>query len=302
MLCTLVFVSCIHKPSDSQKEDEEVPTKELSDSDQIRKIVEDWNRSLNEQNRKLSNSVFAPEVAFYTAKLSPEECTDLRLELVRKDPMWSQTIIDPIKVSDNGNGIMIASFTKEVTTRKGVQSYPAYLEFKRFGGKWKIIKESDEITDKNVSMRKVPKDAIRGDFDGDGQIDHVWISAKYDEYDFATTPLTLKSDNPKLEGLKWRSGFKGVILVNLGDLNNSHRDFLGAIPHGDSVWVSFETYGFKDLHWKKVIPSFTAWLGDDVLERVQPSSRKGYVWIRENDMNDADDMWTSKDREVKLNW
>lgn len=298
-------VSCNNQKSADEDSDsaEVVEENVKSDADEIRQVVERWNTSLNNRDEDESRKVYADEVFFYTRDVSGAEATKLRIDLASKDPSWHQSIVTKIKVSDMGDGQFEASFTKESNSDKGTHSYPAYLYLEKIGGKWKITRESDKVTDKNVAKRKagVPKDAIRGDFDGDGSIDYLWIEGRYDSDGYATGPLKLRSDNPKLEGLKWNSS-RGVLLFNLGDLNNSNRDFLGCIPCNDSSWTVYEVYGSKNNKWVKPISPFGVWLGDEDYDRVWKSGRKGYVVIKTNNMADPDGGFDPNTAEVKFNW
>ena len=137
------------------------------------------------------------------------------------------------------------------------------------------------------NLKNVPQDAVRGDFDGDGKIDNVWVDAEFLD-DYAITPLRLKSDNPVLNGLTWQKGLMGVTLVNLGDLNGSNRDFLGAIPYGMSTWCNFETYAFKDGTWREVIDRFLIWEGDENHQRVYRGDNPGTVYILYNNLDGED--------------
>ena len=278
--------------SKDEEQNEEMVIAENSDDNMIKKVVNEWNKALNLRDASLSKKVFAPIVFFYTKDLSADECIKHRNDMVIADPSWNQSIISPIDIEYESPDRATARFTKQVTSKKGLNTYRAYLVMEKSGDDWLIVKESDELTDRNVAKHKaavkIPKDAIRGDFDGDGQIDHIWTDAKYDSEGYATSSIRLKSDNPNLEGISWSSGLLGVILVNLGDLNGSNRDFFGAIPHGMSNWCTFETYGYKDAGLKKVLDTFQIWLGDENLQRVYRSDTKGNVYILYNVMDGED--------------
>ena len=50
-----------------------------------------------------------------------------------------------------------AEFIKEVTTKKGTKDYPSYLVFKKIGNEWKLILESDTVSDANIEKKKNQK-------------------------------------------------------------------------------------------------------------------------------------------------
>lgn len=270
----------------------------------ILEVVNRWNKSLNLRDENISMSVFADEVFFYTKTLSAAECTRARINAAMSDPTWEQSIISDISLETNDDGSVMATFTKQSSGKKGKHTYPAYLILKKYGEDWKIIHESDKLTDRNVTKKRarIPSDAIRGDFDGDGKIDRVWIEGKYDSEGYALGPMRLRSDNEALNNLAWDDATRGVTLVNLGDLNGTNRDFLGAIPLYDSTWTVFRTYAFKEGKWKSVVPEFVIWMGNEDINRVWKSSRKGYVVISTNDMADTDNCFDNTTREVRLNY
>ena len=277
---------------------------DADDQARIKEVVEQWNSSLNYRDLKKSNAVYSDRVHFYTQEVTGEEASRLRIETASKDPSWQQSIVTDIEITDLGDGLMEAAFTKQSNSQKGVHTYPAYLYLRKINGDWLIVKESDKVTDTNVANRKkkVPADAIRGDFDGDGTIDHVWIEGKFDEDGYAIGELRLASDRENLNGLRWRAS-RGVLLINLGDLNGSNRDFLGTIPLYDSTWTIYELYAFRDGRWKSMIEPFSVWMGDEDTNRVWKSDRKGYVEIKCHEMSgDPDTMFDPNYRTVKLNW
>lgn len=144
----------------------------------------------------------------------------------------------------------------------------------------------------------IPSDAIKGDFDGDGKTEYVWIEAKRGADDFPIGPLRLRSNNPRLNGYKWTNRY-GVSLINLGKLGNSNRDYLGAIPYGQmGVWMTFETLTHVSGNWKAALKPFTIWLGDENERRVVKSKRSGYATIIYNIMNGDD--FSNHYKEVKL--
>lgn len=300
-----LLTNCSSKSRNDDDEDSETTeASEDSYKSEIIDVVEKWNKSLNLRDEQMSNEVYAQEVQFYGQKLNGSICAEKRVDMAMSDPTWQQEIISEIHLEKQDDGTVIANFTKQSTSNKGTHTYPSYLILKKFHGTWKIINESDKLTDKNLKKRKnrkVPDDAVRGDFDGDGKIDNVWVDAKYDSDGYAKGKIRLKSDNPALEGMSWNAT-RDVILINVGDLNNSNRDFLGVIPCYDSTWTAFETYGYKNGKWATAVPTFSVWTGNEDFNRVWKSSRKGYVVISTNDMSDPDGGFENTTREVKLNF
>lgn len=306
---SVLAVSCTKDSSRSRYETDDNATEAMESNEdfyktEIIEAVEKWNKSLNLRDEKMSAEVYASDVEFYGQNLSAEKCSEIRVDRATSDPTWHQEIISDINLERLDDNSFIASFTKQSNSRKGTHTYPAYLILKKFHDGWKVINESDKLTDKNLKKsksRKVPENTVRGDFDGDGKIDNIWTDPVYDSEGYVKGEVKLLSDNPDLEGLTWNTP-RGVILINIGDLNNSGRDFLGAIPCCDSSWTIYETYGFKNGDWIAVVPQFSIYTGNEDYNRVWKSSRKGYVVISSNDMSDIENGYENSTREIRLDF
>lgn len=149
----------------------------------------------------------------------------------------------------------------------------------------------------------IPENAIAGDFDGDGVIEHLWVTAEMDDYDYAITPFQLCSDNPKMGTLSW-DATRDVILANVGQLNEDMCDYIIAIPCWDSNWVYYNLLKFKDGKWQPAIKAVSIWIGDEDWDNyVKRASKRGYVEIKYNDHKgdpETGDLWTNKTKTVKL--
>lgn len=302
------LTSCTPSGNNTDREPTQTAPKEIAidrnttDDDIIRTLLTDWNNSLNNRDEHASQKVYADIVFYYTGDISGQECARLRVERASSDPTWHQEIITEPMITDLGGGKKSVEFTKQSDSSKGIHTHRAYLIVEKTGREWKITKESDAVTDKNVAKRKVsiPDDAIVGDFDGDGTTEHVWIEAKFDSEGYSTTPLRLRSDNPALGTYTWDKGLMGVILVNVGQLSGTGKDFLQAMPHGMSTWVTVQTLVSTDGEWKHAIPNFTAWTGNEEYLRVKPAGRPGYVTIIYNNMDDPDNGFENSYKQIPL--
>lgn len=303
--------ACTGNKSASPDKNESIDTNSVDEGkdevSQITTVVKQWNKTLNNRDEKGLRNVYADEVFLYTSVVDGDEAVKLKIDRILDDPSWLQSIITDIETEFLSETSAMVSFSKQSKSSKGTHTYPAYMVLEKINGEWKIVKESDKLTDKNLTKKKseIPDDAIRGDFDGDGQIDYLWTSAKYDSEGFAIGNITLKSDNPNINGLTWNGGM-GVLLFNLGDLNDSGRDFLGCIPYSVSNWCMYEIYGINSGKWKKVITPFTVYLGNEDTDRVKKANKKGYIEIKTEEMGlaetDMDSMFEPKFKIVKLNW
>ena len=304
LLCVYgMLVSCGESAHsrDSNKEID-INETEITPEAVLTKGVEKWNEGVNLRDHKILEDLFAPQVYFYTLQLSGTEAARQKVERANSDPTWSQKIISDVDIEELGDGSFKTSFTKQSESSKGTHTYRAYLLWKNLNGKWIIVKESDLLTDQNQEKHiKIPDDAISGDFDGDGKLDHLWIEAKYDDEDYIIGVAKLRSDNKALEGLTWKAT-RGVVLENLGKISDSKIDFLGVVPEYDSSWTKYYTYAFSNCKWVQPISEFSIWEGDGDYKRVKKakSGSSGYVGIYFNNMNDPENGFEQSYKEVKL--
>ena len=49
---------------------------------------------------------------------------------------------------------MQAEFVKEVSTSRDVKNYPSYLVFENINGEWKLVVESDTVSDANIARMR----------------------------------------------------------------------------------------------------------------------------------------------------
>ena len=116
--------------------------------------VEEWNNSLNMRDEYTWRRIFAPTVFFYTKQLSIDEVVKQKNKALDAEPSWRQEIISDVIAVKNDDGTVDTYFTKQSHSDKGVHTYEAYLVWREIDGQWKIIRESDPITDHNVAKRR----------------------------------------------------------------------------------------------------------------------------------------------------
>lgn len=151
-LIVVIFSSCSanKKVSDS---DTVAVAETLSEDDQIKELVNRWNQTLNDADPS-AIELYADRVKYYTAERTARQIVDGRVAAVKKDRRFSQLLMDDISLTKYPNGLIRAKFTKMCTDKSGMHEYPAYLVFQKFGDTWKIIKESDKVTDDNIEARE----------------------------------------------------------------------------------------------------------------------------------------------------
>jgi hypothetical protein len=125
--------------------------KESDDSANFKKITLDWNKAHLSKDVSVLSNLFYDSVMFYGIKKDKNDCIEAKLGIFRKYSDFSQEIYGEIKIDDLGGGIFKSSFTKRVTFNQTMKDYPAYLIYKKTDNGWKILAESDVVTDNNLS-------------------------------------------------------------------------------------------------------------------------------------------------------
>jgi hypothetical protein len=198
----------------------------------------------------------------------------------------------------------------KVTLRGENLDFPSYLVFKKVEEKWLIVQESDLVTDGNLSRNKtsgnVPKDAVSGDFNGDGKTEYMWlVPPKLIENDMNCegncTSIIQFSDN-SIPAIKVEDCIDGLP-VNEGDLNNNGADEIGLLPGWfTSCWHSYLVWTIKNGSWVYAVDPISTHCNqwDEGVDAIEKDRKKdGYVIVRYSDISDADFVVLSKS--VKIN-
>lgn len=124
-----------------------------ADISEIKDLVQNWNDAHNSQDIGVFSTLFSNTVLFYQTQLDKNTCVEKKLSLFKKYPKFHQQIIGEIDIDFLDNNEIKSSFTKQVTIKNKTTDYPSYLIFRNIDGLWKIVTESDLITDKNLAKK-----------------------------------------------------------------------------------------------------------------------------------------------------
>lgn len=115
----------------------------------IRAVVLRWNEAHNRHDVAVFDSLYAPTVSFFGAKLSRAECVKRKSAAFAKAPGFTQTL-GPMtfKSGEDGGGTLVR-FVKTTSFAGKATDYPAFLVVKD----GHIIEESDNVSDENLRRR-----------------------------------------------------------------------------------------------------------------------------------------------------
>ncbi len=136
-------------------------------------------------------------------------------------------------------------------------------------------------------INTIPKDAVKGDFNGDGKPEYVWVVGPKiaDSGEDCVGKCTIKivSSNPEIVPVVISNAIGGTI-TNLGDLNDNGTDEIGILPEWfTSCWSPYYVYTLANKYWQEVVPSFSTHCNQweaDVKPIEKAPGKKGFVIIR----------------------
>ncbi|CAN5360405.1 hypothetical protein BH09BAC5_BH09BAC5_05050 [soil metagenome] len=110
-------------------------------------LTESWTASLNLKNASIMKSFYADTVNYYGDKISGEDVVKRQQAYFASNPDYHQKIVEYIGEEQTPKGNWRVRITKQVTASGKTGDYPASLIYANENGIWKIISESDDITD-----------------------------------------------------------------------------------------------------------------------------------------------------------
>ena len=125
--------------------------------DEIKEMVYIWNEASSNADFDTLKKILADKIEYYQTTVSRDYYIKDQKKFFEKNPVYGQVLKGNIKVEKISNKQVKAEFVKEVTTKKGIKDYPSYLVFEKINSEWKIILESDLVSDANIRKQKIAK-------------------------------------------------------------------------------------------------------------------------------------------------
>ena len=138
----------------------ELRTKTMED--EIKEMVNIWNEASSNADFDTLEKILADRIEYYQTTVSRDYYIKDQKKFFEKNPVYGQVLKGNIKVEKISNKQVKAEFVKEVTTKKGIKDYPSYLVFEKINGEWKIVLESDLVSDGNIRKQKNAKIKLIG--------------------------------------------------------------------------------------------------------------------------------------------
>jgi hypothetical protein len=243
-----------------------------------------WNDANNNKDTGVLRNLYDTLVHFYQYRFTVDECIKNKIEYFDKYPDFVQKIDGKTLVDTLKTGLVRINFTKTVIVNGEEKKIPAYLIFSKYDGQWKIRAESDLNTDRLLSSgAQIPGNALKGDFDGDGMTDYMWLEsiAKTEE-----CKIRFSGNIPPII----ISTCLGGSPVNEGDIDSDGADEVGILPLWEtSCWKGYFVYTFKNGQWIEALEPIAThciqW-EKNVAPIVKDAARKGYVFVNYCELTD----------------
>jgi hypothetical protein len=248
------------------------------------KLVYVWNEANNNKDTCVLRSLYDTAVYFYQYKYTADECIKSKIKYFGKYPDFRQEIEGEPFVDTLKSDLVRVNFTKTTVINNEEKKVPAYLIFSKYSDVWKIHAESDLITDSMLSSgAQIPSNSIKGDFNGDGIMDDMWLE---------TVDKTEKCK------IRFSGSIPSIIIntciggtpVNEGDINDNGTDEVGILPVWEtSCWKGYFVYTLDNNQWTEILDPISThciqW-EKNILPVVKDSTRKGYVFINYSELTD----------------
>ena len=155
----LVTFSCgLNNQSNNDKKSAKNSTQKAKTSEQeVKEMVELWNKASSNGDFTVLENMLADKIEYYQQTVTRDYYIKDQKKFFEKNPVYGQVIKGDIDIQQISDTQYKAEFVKEVTTKKGTKDYPSYLVFKKIGNEWKLILESDTVSDANIEKRKKQK-------------------------------------------------------------------------------------------------------------------------------------------------
>ena len=230
----------------------------LAEQNELKRLSQNWIIAHLSKDIATFSDLYDDVVSFYGTKKDKNAALESKLKLFKKFPELQQQIYGDIQFEKQTDGTIKSSFIKRVKVNENqkITDYPAYLIFKKLNNAWKIAVESDLQTDRNIAKKRnsvdIPKNAIRGDFNGDGNLDYMWMippKLKEDDCEGGICENQIKFSDSSIPTIKIQTSIGGK-LSNLGDLNNNGTDEVGLLSSWfTSCWQPYYVWTYKNGNW-----------------------------------------------------
>jgi hypothetical protein len=132
------------------------------DSNVLKDLTARWNNCLVKKDLQTLATLYADLVSVYGISVSKSQVISSKKEFFKLHPDFSQSIQGTMAVSLVADQKYKVSFPKHSSFNGKSIDVQGYLIFIKISGNWKIVTESDDVTDKNRLLKGTVKEKNGG--------------------------------------------------------------------------------------------------------------------------------------------
>ncbi len=125
--------------------------------DAVKTVLKKWNQAISGHRTSDLENLYADEVSYYSKKSNKQAILAQKSEWLKKHPSYKQELGYTDVYYDDTDTLeveFVAQFTKICIQNKKKTEVESYLYFRKFGKEWKIVRETDALTEVNVARKK----------------------------------------------------------------------------------------------------------------------------------------------------
>ena len=129
-------------------------TQNSGDKAALEQVLNSWNKVMNNKDTSRLEYLYASEIKYYGKHYARSNAIKDKQRALSKYPEFSQQIKN-ITYEEITQNLYKVSFDKYVKASPTSQEklYPSYLYIKKINGEWRIVEESDKVTDRILQER-----------------------------------------------------------------------------------------------------------------------------------------------------
>jgi len=254
------------------------------ETEHIREIVQKVAMANDKQDLDAFDAIYASKVFFYGANLTKEECMQKKSSFFKKNKDYREKISGQIDCLFHSETKVTCTFDKIVVNKKGSNTYSGcYLVLEKMNNQWLIVTESDQLTDQNLAKKEnknIPSNALKGDFNGDGQLSFCWLSKPDSEWPEYKYPEISFSDK-NIPSFLLDGQFTQLALFNYGDLNGNGKDdlFITYVGDGETSREKFKIYSLINNQWHEQVLDNAVKVADGACDFVIRKIKNKTGWV-----------------------
>jgi ketosteroid isomerase-like protein len=123
----------------------------------LKTLIQKWNDCLVKRDLQTLSGFYSDKVSIYGAALSNAQVTHLKEGFLKKHADFNQSIAADITVNKVSESQYKVFFPKHSTISGKTSDVQGFFIFDKIADSWKISTESDNVTDKNLILKKQVK-------------------------------------------------------------------------------------------------------------------------------------------------